>query len=186
MEHSAVKPDWQAVIDKYYPAGTRRREILLKHSHQVADLALEIARRKSLGLDERLIEAGAMLHDIGIFMTDAPGIDCHGHEHYLLHGILGARLLSREGMPPEIVEIARRHTGAGLTAEDIARSGLPMPPGDYMPRTTLEKLICYADKFYSKSGDMERKSLERVRASMARFSPETLKRFEALHAEFGR
>ena len=53
-----------------------------------------------------------------------------------------------------------------------------------MPRTQLERLICYADKFYSKNADMSRKSLERVRASMARFSPETLARFESLHAEF--
>jgi uncharacterized protein len=53
-----------------------------------------------------------------------------------------------------------------------------------VPETQLERLICYADKFYSKSGDMQQKSLERVRLSMSKFSPETLARFEALHREF--
>lgn len=176
--------DWQRLIDKYYPAPSRRRDILLKHSRQVADLALDIARNKGLGLDAKCIEAGAMLHDIGIFMTDAPSIDCHGDAPYIRHGVLGAGLLRREGAPDCLVEIARRHTGAGISAEDIAARSLPLPPGDYVPRTQLERLICYADKFYSKNADMSRKSLERVRASMSRFSPETLARFESLHAEF--
>ena len=59
-----------------------------------------------------------------------------------------------------------------------------MPHDDYMPRTLLERLVCYADKFYSKSGDMQRKPLERVRASMSRLGVVTAARFEALHAEF--
>ncbi len=176
--------DWQQIIDKYYPVGTTRRDILLKHSHQVADLALEIAHKHSLSLDDYCIKAGAMLHDIGIFQTDAPGIDCHGSEPYIRHGILGAELLSTEGAPLFLIEIAKRHTGAGISANDIYTHALPLPNGDYMPRTILEKLICYADKFYSKSGSMERKSLEHVRFSMQRFSPTTLERFNALHQLF--
>jgi uncharacterized protein len=61
---------------------------------------------------------------------------------------------------------------------------LPLPVGDYTPQTLLERLICYADKFYSKSGDMQQKSLERVRKSLSKFSEETVLRFEALHREF--
>lgn len=176
--------DWQAVIDKYYPKGTLRRSILLKHSRQVADLAIEISHRHGLDLDDKSIEAGAMLHDIGIFLTDAPGIDCHGSEPYLRHGVLGAEILADEGAPDYLVEIARRHTGAGITAEDIKEFNLPLPPGNYMPHTLLEKLICYADKFYSKSGEMRLKPLERVRASMQRFSPRVAERFEKLHEQF--
>jgi hypothetical protein len=48
----------------------------------------------------------------------------------------------------------------------------------------LERLICYADKFFSKNADMKEKSLERVRASMSKLSPKTAARFEALHREF--
>ena len=53
-----------------------------------------------------------------------------------------------------------------------------------MPETLLERLVCYADKFYSKSGDMKRKSLDRVVASMKRISDSTLDRFMVLHTEF--
>lgn len=177
--------DWQRIIDKYYPEGTRLRDILIRHSRQVADKALDIMRRKHLDLDPAEVEAAAMLHDIGIFLTDADGIDCHGTEHYLRHGYLGARLLRHEGVDEAIASVAERHTGAGITADDIRQMGLPLPAGDYMPRTLLERLVCYADKFYSKSGDMREKSLERVRQSMLRHSPATLERFEALHREFG-
>jgi uncharacterized protein len=172
------------LIDKYYLPGTRVREILLKHSRQVADKALAIAEAQNLPLDRGQIEAGAMLHDIGIIKTDADGIDCHGTEPYLRHGILGAEILRNEGAPEWLARIAERHTGAGITNEDIETMNLPLPKGDYMPETLLEKLVCYADKFYSKSGDMEEKSLERVKASMARHSEATLARFLELHKLF--
>lgn len=176
--------DYQKIIDKYYPAGSRLRDIYMKHCRQVADLALQIAEDKHLPLDPAEIEAAAMLHDIGICLTDAPGIDCHGTEPYLRHGLLGGQLLRSEGVPEIYARVAMRHTGAGLTADDIGRFGLPLPPGDYMPETLLEKLICYADKFYSKSGDMQRKSLDRVRQSMEKFGGDTPARFEALHRLF--
>lgn len=153
----------------------------MRHARSVTDEALAIARRQHLPLDEATIEAAAMLHDIGICRTDAPGIDCHGTEHYLAHGIIGAAMLRAEGAPEEISAVAERHTGAGLTAAEVAASGLPIPPGDYCPRTLLEKLVCYADKFWSKSGSMERKSLESVRRSMAKWGADTASRFEALH-----
>lgn len=178
-------PDYNELIDRYYAPGTRRREILVKHSRQVADKALKISRSLGLDLDETTVEAAAMLHDIGIVATDATGIDCHGTEPYLRHGVIGARMIREAGFPEEIARVAERHTGAGISAEDIVAMNLPLPPGDYMPRTLLERLICYADKFFSKSGDMKEKPLERVRLSMAKHSSETVTRFEALHKEFG-
>lgn len=176
--------NYQEIIDKYYPAGSLRRDIYLKHCRQVADLAMEIARDRRLELDMEEVEECAMLHDIGIFMTDAPGIGCEGHEPYIMHGVLGGRLLREEGFSEQTARVAERHTGAGISPEEIERQGLPLPPGNYIPETLMERLICYADKFYSKSGKMERKPLERVIASMARISPESLDRFMKLHQEF--
>lgn len=176
--------NYNAVIDKYYPAGSRRRDIYLHHARQVADRALEIASRKHLDLDCDLVEAAAMLHDIGIVLTDAPSIDCHGREPYLLHGIIGGRILRDEGFPEEVARVAERHTGAGISREDIAELGLPLPDGDYMPESLLERLVCYADKFFSKNADMKEKSLDRVRASMEKISRRTADRFENLHREF--
>ena len=120
-----------------------------------------------------------------IIATDAPGIGCHGTVHYLRHGVEGARILRADGMPEWLARVAERHTGAGITAHDIAVQNLPMEPGDYLPETLLEKLICYADKFYSKSGDMKRKPIERVRASLSRFGSGSATRFEALVDLFG-
>lgn len=172
------------IINKYYPEGTRLRDIYMRHCRQVADLALEINAARRLGLDADTVETAAMLHDIGIFLTDADGIDCHGTEPYIRHGILGATLLRREGMPEEIARVAERHTGAGITPDDIVSMKLPLPEGDYMPETLLERLVCYADKFYSKTRLDGAKSLGSVRRSMERHSTATLARFERLHDEF--
>ncbi|MCM1292346.1 MAG: HD domain-containing protein [Bacteroides sp.] len=178
--------DYQTIIDRYYPVGSRLRDIYMKHCGAVADKALAIARRNNLTLPEEQIEAAAMLHDIGIFLTDAPGIECHGVEPYIAHGVLGYILLLNDGVDEAIASVALRHTGSGLTAEEIVSARLPLPPADYCPRTLLERLICYADKFYSKSGDMQCKPFERVRSSMQRFGSDSLKRFDALAAEFGK
>ncbi len=178
--------DYQRIIDKYYPAGSPLRDIYMRHCRSVANLALDIARRKGLDLSPADIEAAAMLHDIGIVRTDAPGIHCHGSEPYLAHGRIGADLLRAEGAPEEYARVAERHTCAGLTPEDVARmSPMLSPDRSYMPQTLLERLVCYADKFYSKSGDMKIKPLERVRASLAKFGEGASERFERLHEEFG-
>lgn len=177
---------YQQIIDKYYPAQTPMRDIYMRHCRSVADKALQLARKHKLHLDPAEIEAAAMLHDIGIFLTDAPGIECHGKEPYLSHGRLGADLLRKEGAPEPIARVAERHTGTGLTPDDIAKFGGLLPPDrDYMPHSLLEKLVCYADKFYSKNGDMKEKSLERVQASLAKFGPEAINRFNEMHRLLG-
>lgn len=177
--------NYQLIIDKYYPEGTRLRDIYLRHCRQVADLALAINDRRKLGLDPTLVKSAAMLHDIGIFLTDADAIDCHGSEPYIRHGIMGAALLRSEDVDEQIARVAERHTGTGITNEEIDQMKLPLPHGDYMPQTLLERLICYADKFYSKTNLDSAKPLEKVRASMLRHSQPTLDRFDLLHSEFG-
>lgn len=173
------------LIDKYYPPGSEGREIFLKHSGQVAALAVEIARRRHLPLDLDEVCAAAMLHDIGICLTSASDIGCHGTEPYIRHGVLGAELIRSHGLPEIYARVAERHTGSGITPTDIRLQNLPLDPTvDYMPRTLLERLICYADKFYSKSGDLALKPLAKVRASLGRISSETLDRFDTLHAYF--
>lgn len=175
---------WQQIVDRYYPAGSPLRDIYLKHCRSVAQLAMSIATEKGLALDPATIEEAAMLHDIGVFMTDAPGIHCYGTEPYICHGTLGASLLHREGVAEEIARVAERHTGSGLTAQEIEARNLPLPRRDFMPETLLERLVCYADKFYSKSGNMEQKPLDRVRQSIARHGEAAAARFEQLHREF--
>lgn len=172
------------IIRKYYDEETERYQILLQHGEDVASLALEIAERHpELSLDRTFIYEAALLHDIGIFLTDAPGIDCYGTEPYIKHGFLGAELLRREGLDLH-ARVAERHTGAGLTYEELRARGVDVPPSIYSPQTLEEKLICYADKFYSKTKLGRRKSLDKVMASLAKHGEESARRFEALHQLF--
>ena len=150
----------------------------------VGSKALAVAEAAGLDIDRDFVYSAAMLHDIGIFRCDAAGIHCHGTEPYIRHGVIGAELMRREGLEA-YARVCERHTGSGLTAKEIAEAGMPLPPVDLLPETLEEKLICYADKFFSKSGDpREEKPLERVRRSMAKFGHDSLARFDALHGLF--
>lgn len=171
------------LYDTYYPIGTAARVILEKHSRSVAVLALEINAKKRLGIDPERVLYAALLHDIGVFLTDAPSIGCYGSQRYIRHGILGGRLLRREGFAEEYARVSERHTGVGITAEDIEAQGLPLPTDIVLtPETLLERLICYADKFYSKSGAMKKKSIEQIEAKLPVGS---VNRWRSLNAEFG-
>ena len=67
------------IIKKYYPESSDAYRILVTHSRSVADKALALARlHPEMNLDLTFIEEAAMLHDIGIFLCNAPDIDCHG------------------------------------------------------------------------------------------------------------
>lgn len=172
------------IIDKYYAGQPELRELLLTHSRAVAEKALECARRVPQA-DRTFVEEAAMLHDIGILHCNAPDILCRGTQPYICHGVEGRIMLESEGLPRHAL-VCERHTGAGLTVADILNQHLPLPQRDMVPISLEERLVCYADKFFSKSGDPRReKSIEEVRRSMARHGADTLARFDALHALFG-
>lgn len=169
--------DYQAIIDKYYPDDNELRRLLIRHSRDVADRALRICdRHPELHLDRQFVEEGAMLHDLGIFMTNAPGICCHGTDPYILHGYDGGRLLRADGFPRH-ARVCERHTGAGITLEEIDRLHLPLPRHDFLPESMEEKLICYADKFYSKSRPDRVKTLAEAEYSVAKHGGDGLTRF---------
>ena len=172
------------LIDKYYSDNAPLREILLTHSRSVADMALDVAcRHPELGIDTTFLYEAAMLHDIGVFLTDAPGIQCFGHEPYIKHGLLGGELLRREGLPRH-ARVAERHTGTGLTRETILRQALPLPLADYSPETIEEQLICYADKFFSKSHLERVRTPEQVLKSLEKFGADGVERMKAWMKRF--
>lgn len=185
--------DTDAVIRHFYPEDTPLRRLLLRHSAQVRDKALAILAnpdRPPLNVDPELVAAGAMLHDVGILQCHAPSILCVGSRPYIAHGVIGAEMLRDYGrthgtdMEP-FARICERHTGAGLTAREIRAQGLPIPERDFLPETPEEKLVCLADKFFSKSGDMREKTPGEVRRSMEKFGPDTIARLDALRRLFG-
>lgn len=174
------------LINKYVKDEELKR-LLIAHSVCVAEKALEVADNCGMGadIDRQFVWDASMLHDIGIVKCDAPSIHCHGKLPYICHGIAGGEILRREGVAEKYCRVCERHTGAGITTEDIDEQKLPLPPGHYLPETLEEKLICYADKFYSKSGDPAvEKSRESVLASMTRHGEAALCRFLELEHLF--
>lgn len=170
--------DWKKIIDKYYSGDGDLRTILIIHSQSVAHKALQIVSlHPELNLDREFIEEAAMLHDIGIIKTDAPGIKCFGTEPYICHGILGAEMLRQEGLPRH-ARVCERHTGAGLSLNEIVSQNLPLPHQDFLPETLEEQVICYADKFFSKTHLDRKKSIEKAEKSIAKFGEEGLARFK--------
>ena len=140
-----------AIINKYYSEENELKHILLTHSRSVADKALQIAvKHPELHLDTGFLEEAALLHDIGIFMTDASGIQCFGTHPYICHGYLGSELLMKEGYPRHAL-VCERHTGAGMSLQSIIEQDLPIPHRDMVPVSMEEQVICFADKFFSKT-----------------------------------
>ena len=173
------------IIEFFYPQDDQLRQTLIDHSRKVCRKALDIAKASNIDLDLKLVEEGSLLHDIGIFKCHAPGIFCTGNAPYITHGIIGGKLLREYGSDNGIdlekhARICERHTGSGLSVEDIRLQKLPLPERDFLPETLEEKLVCLADKFYSKSADSREKTLEEIVLSMNKFAPESRERFMEL------
>ncbi len=166
------------IIDKYYPEAGKLKHILLTHSRSVADKALQIAdRHPELGLDKDFLYEGAMVHDIGIFLTDAPDISCFGEKDYICHGYLGADLMRAEGYPQHAL-VCERHTGAGISLKRIVEQNLPIPHREMLPVSLEEQVICFADKFYSKTKLDQEKSVEKARKSLEKHGEDGVARFD--------
>lgn len=174
-----------AIIEKYYSAQPELQQLLLTHSTSVAKRALSISRaHPELGLDEDFLWEAAMLHDIGIVRTDAPAILCFGTEPYICHGFIGAEMMRREGFPRHAL-VCERHTGTGLTLQQIATAGWPLPQRDMQPVTMEEQVVCYADKFYSKTRLDHEKSVDEAQHSLMKFGEAGIAKFNHWHELFG-
>nr|WP_320116451.1 HD domain-containing protein [uncultured Desulfuromonas sp.] len=164
------------ILTAYYPPHTKAHHILVRHSQHVAEKALSIARHlceEGETIDLEFIHQAAMLHDIGIFRVHAPALGCYGQLPYLHHGVEGAKLLRAEGLPQH-AGVCERHTGVGLTAEEIDRNQLGLPVRDMVPTTLEEQIIAYADLFFSKNPQRldRQRSAEKVRKSLCKFGEE--------------
>lgn len=161
--------------------------IIIEHSRFVANKAIAIAEGCPLAgsLDLVFIEEAALLHDIGVSMTDAPYLDCHGKAPYICHGVLGRAILEKAGLPRHAL-VSERHIGVGLTVEDIIEQKLPLPLRDMLPLSDEEKIIACADLFYSKKRQAlsQEKSLEQVRADLLKFGIAKVAIFDQWIADF--
>ncbi len=174
------------IIEKYYSSETEAYNFLVQHSKMVALKALEVAGRvRHLNPDIKFVEEAAMLHDIGIFLTKAPHLGCYGDNPYICHGYIGRELLEKEGFPRHAI-VCETHVGVGLTVKDIEEKNFPIPKRDMTPTTIEEKIICFADKFFSKDNDpLKEKPIPRIREFIARFGDDKLRRFDEWLRLFG-
>ena len=166
------------IIKKYYQEETELYGMLLDHSFSVADKSLYIAQiHPEMNLDIAFIYEAAMLHDIGIFKTKSADIHCYGEYPYICHGYLGSEILNEEGYPRHAL-VCERHTGAGLTLENIIKNNLPVPKRDMTPESMEEQLICFADKFYSKTRPQKEKSIDKIRKNLFKHGEDSVRKFD--------
>jgi uncharacterized protein len=175
------------VIAKSYLPGSSIYEILVEHSRRVAQKALTVAHNlRHLNPDLEFIHEASMLHDIGIFMTRFPELGCHGKLPYICHGYLGRALLEKAGYPRHGL-VCERHVGVGITEVDIRAAKLPLPVRDMTPLSLEEKIICYADKFYSKNGSLlaaSEKSVDQITTGLSRYGQNKVDRFLTWNQQF--
>ncbi|MDD1652956.1 MAG: HDIG domain-containing protein [Methanomicrobiales archaeon] len=105
-------------------------ERVIGHCRAVCAVALSFSQ--SPVVDRELVREGAMLHDIG-----------RSRSHSIAHAQEGARILRQMGIREEVVRVAERHIGAGLTADECSLLGLL--PRDSLPRTLEEQIVANAD-----------------------------------------
>lgn len=132
---SKTYPDDKQCLKILKDAGCSNR--VMVHCRTVRAVADAISERIPEA-DRELVTAGALLHDLG-----------RSKDHTIMHAVVGAEIAENLGLPQEIVEILRRHTGAGLDEEDVEMLGLPH--WDYIPRTIEQKIVAAADNLVSDS-----------------------------------
>ena len=126
-------PSDRECVELLIDSGCKKRVIV--HCCTVRAVAEEIVSRIPEA-DKDVVIAGALLHDIG-----------RAKDHSIMHAYYGSKMVEAYGLSPILVEIVRKHTGAGLDKDDVEELGLP--PGDYMPKTLEEKIVAHADNLVS-------------------------------------
>jgi len=158
------------------------------HVTLVTARALRIARNIGYSVEDlRFIEEAAMLHDIGIINVNAPSIGCSGDLPYIAHIEEGAKILEAEGLPKH-ARICEHHTGVGIDKDQVIARKLPLSAKDYIAENQIERIIAWADLFFSKDADnlFEERTLEEIREVSASYGPTYGERFAEWEAELAK
>jgi uncharacterized protein len=172
-----------ALQEKHAPT-PEALDLVYTHCLIVCGIAEQLCPGPGLGVDIDLVRAGSLLHDIGVYRLydDAGHLD---HANYIRHGLLGYELLREEGLPEAICRFASRHTGVGISRDDVLAQLLPIPPADYLAETGEERLVMYADKFHSKTTPPVFLTAQACAARLRRFGEEKVRVFQAMRETFG-
>jgi uncharacterized protein (TIGR00295 family) len=129
-----VIPDEGQALELHRQHGSNR--VIIEHCRTVAAVAEALAagiESRGVKVDVRVVRAGAWLHDIGRNRTQT-----------VRHGVEGAEMIERDGVDRAVVDVVRKHVGAGISPEEAKNLGFP--DFDYIPRTVEERIVCFADK----------------------------------------
>ncbi len=110
---------------------------VISHCIAVSDLARETAetlKKKGFSINVKLVEIGALLHDIGRSKT-----------HSVNHGVEGAKIVENAGLPRSVISIIKRHVGGGIPPDEAEALGWPKNDV-YSPTTLEEKVVAFADE----------------------------------------
>lgn len=139
---------------------------VINHCKAVRKVAVRIAKKAHANI--QLVEAGALLHDIGRSKTQG-----------IMHGVEGAKIATELGLPLSIVNIIERHLGAGIPIEEAATLGLPLK--DYIPITLEEKIVAHADNLID--NDREHPIEKEVEKALQKGHTKHAERLMELHRE---
>ncbi len=166
------------ILKTVYADSSMALDLLLIHGRMVGKKALEIADRcPELTIDRDFVIEAALLHDIGIRECNAPSIGCYGNLPYVQHGIVGRRMLEERGLFRHAL-VCERHVAMGIDREEIRERRIPLPDREMLPLTIEEKLICFADKFFSKDHNPEEeKPVASILKGLSRYGEKQTRRF---------
>ena len=154
------------------------------HCLAVTKIAEQIMAANDYDIDEELVKAGCMLHDIGTSILIQP--EDQISVNYANRGVAGAQVLKDEGLPKSLCDVVEHHVGHGLTAEHIKETYMPLPHRNLTPETTEERLVNYASKLHARIDTPQFNSVESYRKFVTDIGNEYyITDFESLVKEFG-
>lgn len=146
---------------------------VIDHCLNVTRVANRLAaklKERGYTVDERLVEIGAILHDIGRSET-----------HDVDHAAVGGAMLRRMGVAESVARIVDRHIGAGIPEQEARELGLP--EGVYVPETLEEKIVSYADKLIAGRHEVDISvTIDDFAGKLGRDHP-SIERLWSLHGE---
>lgn len=176
-------------IHKKYASSDLMLDLVWTHCNIVADIALNLITKNNL--DQNVYIPGvvlqsALMHDIGVYVCEGfewLSDEIPPHKPYIQHTVAGAWILQQEGFGEEVVKSAHSHAGVGISRDDIKNFVLHLPDEDYTPVSPIQRLICYAGKFHSKTPKF--KHADEIKESLKKYGHDKQIVFGEMEKEFG-
>ncbi len=162
MPDKEIKRAWalvEKIAGEYKPEW---KDSILEHAKIVRDTSLFLAglfQTKST-IDLKIIELGAILHDVGRSRTD----------RVVEHGVKSGEIIREQGFPEPVARIGETHIGVGIARTEASSLGLP--ERDFIPKTLEERIVCYADNLLYYLPEQDRHELKDTDTVVERFSEE--------------